>query len=131
MTTLRSVAKFGTGVARALVAAHHVTCVARAGEAALSVGARLAAHTLRAFVSVDTRSVVGWIQRVAVEAEAVWDRAVTAVISGGGAAMVAASAAAEVISGAVCLAATFTHGIESNKCSCDSPSLSFNHKPRA
>ena len=103
--TLDAVTQTGTQVARALVAAHHVTHVARADEAALRVHARLAAHTFLALVSVHARAVVARVQLVTAVAEALSD-GVARWVCGGGTTVIAASRAAQVGGGAVCLTGT-------------------------
>lgn len=103
--TLDAVTQTGTRVARALVVAHHVTHVARADEAALSVHARLAAHAFLALVSVHARAVVAGVQLVTAVAEALRD-GVARWVCGGGTTVVAASRAAQVGGGAVCLTGT-------------------------
>ena len=103
--TLRAVAQTGTRAARALVAAHHVTRVARADEAALRVEARLAAHTFLALVTVHARAVVAGVQLVAAVAEALWDGVARGVCDGD-TAVVTARGVAQVGGGGVCLTST-------------------------
>ena len=103
--TLGAVAQTGTRAARALVTAHHVTHVARAGEAALRVEARLAAHTFLAFVTVYARAVVAGVQLVAAVAEALWD-GVAHEVCDGGTAVVTARCVAQVCGGGVCFTST-------------------------
>ena len=100
-----AVPQTGTRVARTLVAAHHVTHIARADEAALRVHARLTAHAFLAFVSVHARAVVAGVQLVTAVAEALSD-GVARRVCGGGTAVVAASSAAQVRGGVVCLTGT-------------------------
>ena len=103
--TLGAVAQTGTRAARALVAAHHVTHVARAGKAALRVEARLAAHTFLAFVTVYARAVVAGVQLVAAVAEALCD-GVAREVCDGGTAVVTARCVAQVGGGGVCFTST-------------------------
>ena len=103
--TLDAVTQTGTRVARALVVAHHVTHVARADEAALSIHARLAAHAFLALVSVHARAVVAGVQLVTAVAEALRD-GVARWVCGGGTAVVAASSAAQIGGDVVCLTGT-------------------------